>query len=76
MSSEQVGETYAPARLPDALGSNSPMLRRIAAAARRGLSHRHLLVVGSAIFLLARENAAGGWWLRDENRIGSPKRAA
>src|SRR5690348_3406015 len=53
MSFEQVGETYTPARMPDALGSDAAMLRGIAAAARRGLTCRHALVVGSAIFLLS-----------------------
>jgi hypothetical protein len=45
MSSEQVSETFAAARLPDARG--------LVAAARRGLTCRHLLVAGSAIFLLS-----------------------
>ena len=60
MSSEQVGETYAPARLPDALGSNALMLRGIAAAARRGLTYRHVVVVGSTIFLLSNALLAPG----------------
>ena len=53
MSSEQVGETYAPARLSDALGSDALTLRGIAVAARRGLTYRQVLIVGSVIFLLS-----------------------
>jgi hypothetical protein len=60
MSSEQLDETYAPARLPDALGGDASMLRGIAAAARRGLTYRHVLVVGSGIFLLSNALIAPG----------------
>jgi hypothetical protein len=52
MSSEQVSETYAPVRLRNALG--------IAAAARRGLTCRQVVVAGSAIFLLSNALLAPG----------------
>ena len=46
-SAEQVGETYAP---PPRL---TPGARGIAAPARRGLTCRHVVIAGSAIFLLS-----------------------
>jgi hypothetical protein len=53
MSFEQIGETYAPARV-------LACTRGIAAAARRGLTGRHVVVAGSAIFLLANGLMAPG----------------
>jgi hypothetical protein len=46
-SAEQVGETYAP---PPRL---MPGARGVAAPARRGLTCRHVVIAGSAIFLLS-----------------------
>src|SRR5262249_50186270 len=71
MSTEQIGETYAPAHVP---AKWTPVRRQehaqpktclpaalgIAAAARRGLTCRHVVVAGSAIFLLSNALIAPG----------------
>ncbi len=68
MSSEQAGETFASARLSDALGSEAVLparrgsvfsiLRQAVApprmaAARNGLTYRYVVIAGSAIFILS-----------------------
>ena len=52
MSSDQASDAFRPTRLGDALG--------LVAAARRGLTCRHVVIAGSAIFLLSNALVAPG----------------